>query len=370
MFLVSSPAGAETDGALEPLPAERARVEAEVADLVEAVAAARGRPWRRPVGVAFAAARPGRERVSGFYTWGSDTVTLVDRRGLVRRPLLAHELAHALQDQHDDLRAISRRARERGADADLALDAAVEGEAHAVAAAVLVRDAGLDRLLPPERWPPPRLLALLGYRAAHALGLKPAPTSGEPPPVERDRFLAPYIEGIAFVREVVRARGGGLRALDGVLSDPPASSEQALHPEKYLASRRDAPRDVAAPPPPGEGWRLVSSNTVGEWGLRAELSERLPRAEARRAAAGWGGDRRAVYAKPGERRVRVTSTVWDTEGDAREFAIAARAAARAAGRAADVEVEEGPGAAVVVRERFPERRPAAAQPRPRRARLF
>jgi len=315
----AQPSARGAEGEYEPLPEMRAALERDVAAIAVDVAAVRGRPWKRPVALAFAAPASPEARLSGFYRWGSDTITLVDVRGLVRLPLVAHELVHALQDQYHDLGALDRGV--RGGDAEMAVSAAIEGEAHAVAIAVVLRRAGLDGLLPPERWPPPRLPAVLGYRASHAFGLKPGPAARALPPVEEDAMLAPYIEGLAFAHAVMRARGRGFASLDDVLNDPPRSTAEVLHPDRYLLRRRGlASLDVPVPAPdaPGAGWRLASQGSVGEWRLRARLlAAGVPRAEARRASAGLTGDRRAVFVLGRERRV-LWRTSWATEADARE----------------------------------------------------
>jgi hypothetical protein len=163
--------------------------------------------------------------------------------------------------------------------------------------------------------------------------------------------MFPYVRGLEFARAVARARGG-LRGLDGVLADPPASTEQVLHPEKYLAAVRDAP--VAVETPRLGGRRPIRSGTRGEWGILVELDAGLSRRCAEAAAAGWGGDAFAVFegeSGDGDEEaappVLVWETRWDTERDAREFAAAYEAFARNTGALADV--ERGPGARVRVR---------------------
>jgi len=58
----------------------------------------------------------------------------------------------------------------------------------------------------------------------------------------------------------------------------------------------------------------------GEWGFYLILDQFLKSpAESRRAAAGWGGDRFAVYEGPKGEVLIASLSVWDTENDAREF---------------------------------------------------
>jgi hypothetical protein len=140
----------------------------------------------------------------------------------------------------------------------------------------------------------------------------------------RDSLLFGYVQGFAFCLEVRRA--GGQKLLDHAFAtDPPRSSEQILHPEKWHG-RRDDPillrwPDLKADLP---GWREVSSGETGEATLQSLLRQSVrDREKADAAAAGWGGDRFKIYERQG-RRLLVWWTEWDSEADAREFQAAAR----------------------------------------------
>lgn len=336
-FVAPSSPSARADG--DPAAAD---LRAALDEVRPVVAELRGLAWKREVRIEFARGPLPNPRWTGFYEWGSDTVTVIERNRATLPFLLAHELTHALQDQHYDLAAARKGA--AGGDASLALSAALEGEAHLVAVAYALRRFGLARAFTPENLPDLGQLGMLGSRLGQALGFRHPPPAGTPP-AERDSFVFPYTHGLSFAQAVVRARGRGLRGLDGVLLDPPRSTEQVLHPEKYLAGERDDPVPVAMPVAPGPGWRRVEAGTRGEWGTRAELESRLPRAQARAAAAGWGGDAYAVYERGGA-RVLLWETVWDTDDDADGFAAAYDAYARAAGRGADI-VRDAPCHALV-----------------------
>ena len=67
-------------------------------------------------------------------------------------------------------------------------------------------------------------------------------------------------------------------------------------------------------------WRRIAYDVQGEWGFYLILDQFLKSpAESRRAAAGWGGDRFAVYEGPKGEVLIASLSVWDTENDAREF---------------------------------------------------
>jgi hypothetical protein len=138
------------------------------------------------------------------------------------------------------------------------------------------------------------------------------------PKVVRAELLFPYLDGLNFVRQTFQ-RASNYSSVDDVFRNPPDSTEQVLHPEKYRA--REKPVDVAMPDLAetlGEGWRRIDSNVLGELDLRILLEEYGDRVPAARAAAGWNGDRWQLLEKDGRQAV-VLRTAWDSENDAREF---------------------------------------------------
>jgi hypothetical protein len=104
--------------------------------------------------------------------------------------------------------------------------------------------------------------------------------------------------------------------VDKMYASPPRSTEQVLHPEKYLAG--ELPRPVADPKPP-VGYTLATSDTLGEHAASILFARCLEdRGAAERAAAGWAGDRYGVFVGP-ERRLAVAwISAWDSERDAEE----------------------------------------------------
>jgi hypothetical protein len=107
--------------------------------------------------------------------------------------------------------------------------------------------------------------------------------------------------------------------VDGAFQDPPASTEQILHPEKYPD---DAPQvvnvqDLSAAL--GAGWSDLDFQDVGEGWLRLMLQLRLDQGEADDAAEGWDGGQYRAWSD-GARVAVVLDSVWDTEAEANEFA--------------------------------------------------
>src|SRR5207237_9186725 len=137
------------------------------------------------------------------------------------------------------------------------------------------------------------------------------------PPLLTETFIFRYRDGLRFVEAMRRARPGV--SVDGVFRRPPQSSEQVLHPEKYLSN--EAPRDVELSDEgfADEGWQLTATTPLGEIGVRGLLMSGVTNEDAKRAAAGWGGDRTFLFEREGRAPLFVWKTVWDTGRDAQEF---------------------------------------------------
>jgi hypothetical protein len=245
------------------------------------------------------------EQVAGYYDPRTREFYLADWIDLdAQKPVIAHELTHALQDQHFDLRRFERWPK-HDSDAELAAHALIEGDATVTMMQYVSRDLR-------------RQLAML--RSLFAGGAGSTEVYDSAPRVLRESLVFPYTQGSAWAGAVHRR--GGWELVSAAYKRLPASTEQILHPEKYFAGEapaRVALRDLSRSL--GAGWRMIDHDVNGEWGCYLLLDEWLRSADvSRRAAAGWGGDRYALYTGPraGDALV-VQKTVWDTAADAEEF---------------------------------------------------
>lgn len=219
--------------------------------------------------------------------------------------LLTHEFVHALQDQHFDLLQLLS-ARPYNFDRTEAIFAVVEGDAMNVQRRAEEGD-------------------LYGRRSLEEIARQEGERFGQYrkeigalfPPLLTETFIFRYREGARFV-EAVRRRGGE-RSVDELFRRPPASSEQILHPEKYVQA--EAPRDIQVDEGSftANGWRVVTSTPLGEIGIRGLLMAGVPDADAARAAAGWGGDRAYLLERASSSPLFVWKSVWDKRSDAQEF---------------------------------------------------
>lgn len=218
--------------------------------------------------------------------------------------LLAHAYTHALQDQHFDLGALD--ARTTTTDATLAVEALIEGDATLLTALYCYGDLAM------ADWERLAGLVLQAERRGY----------GE----ELDRIEAwarlqrfPYWEGRRFADTLFQA--GGWEAINHAYTNPPRSTEQVLHPERYL-ERHDAPTGVVVPDLNlilGEGWTMLLQDTLGEFVVGLYLDETLLEEMAWQAADGWDGDTFVVWEHEDGRRVLVWRTIWDSTAEAAEF---------------------------------------------------
>ncbi len=245
------------------------------------------------------------EEVAGFYDDQTKQLKLVsDTQELtpVNEVTLAHEVTHALQDQNFSLGAVLPE-NSGNDDLDLARLALVEGDASLTEEDYMTGNFSAFDLAG---------IAFGSLGAAGSLGTNS---------YLEDTLMFPYMSGLEFVTAVRDA--GGWPAVDAIYQAPPLSTEQVMHPQKYLA--REAPVVVELPdltPVTGPGWELVYKNVMGEFGLKEILYTDLPGSRAGRAAAGWGGDAIAMYRRGDGAAVTVMKTAWDTDADAAEFATA------------------------------------------------
>jgi hypothetical protein len=267
------------------------------------------------------------ERALGYYDPELDELFLVsDADGLsgLAEYTMAHELVHTLQDQHYDLEKL--RSEDLDADAFTAITALVEGDADNTATQYALR-----YMDPGE----------ISDMVAEAGTLSSEVVDRAPTYIRESLFL-PYVQGVAFAAQVIQA--GGFARIDEAYADPPTSTEQILHPDKYLGERDD-PQTVALPDLSAAlaGWTTNNddTDTIGEFDLEIMLRENGV-AESRDGAAGWDGGQWALY-EHGDDSLVIMATVWDSADDATEFGTDLRGALDAIGPAQNGIWDDGQG---------------------------
>lgn len=255
--------------------------------------------------------------VLGYYQSGSKVFRLLSHVAESdARSVMAHELTHALEDQHYDLEALQKRATNE--DHAVAIRAVVEGSAMVTTLAMLQRQGGIGKAK---------------EEAARASRERAKTVAGAPTFVQM-RLMLPYTLGFSFL---LRGKpwewlfdGVRMEDIERAYADPPHSTREVLHPESYWVGRREGPPKVPLPDLSktlGPGWSLALTGSIGELGLTLVTGSQLkaegfyvllPTRWTTPGATGNVGDRYQHYVS-GEQKVTVFLTRWESSRDADEF---------------------------------------------------
>lgn len=240
------------------------------------------------------------DMAGGFFV---GAVQFLVRRDIMGEMVLAHELTHALQDQHFSLE--KKLDRSDDDDRTLSFRAVIEGDATLSGFSVVLGRTDAE------------FLSRLSEDIEGQLKEKLAILS-EVPEAILQPLLFQYYGGVALVYRVLREKGWA--GVDRLYASPPLSTEQVLHPEKYLVE----------PDPPtridlrglsslfSADWQEIENNNLGELMAQVLFKRFLPEEEAERIAQGWDGDRFVAFRR-GEEAAFVWATVWDSPKDAEEL---------------------------------------------------
>jgi len=242
------------------------------------------------------------EQVEGLYDPKTREFYIADWSPLSdQRMVMAHELTHALEDQHFQIETWLRAARHND-DAELARAAVLEGSAMAAMVDYLMLSTGRSLKDMPD-FDPGMLIGDLGS----------TPTLKQAPPFLKDTLIFPYISGLTF--SVALLKNAGWPALPGVFEKPPVSTQQILHPGLYRSGR--TPKTVGLPKIEkllGDNWKKLDENIMGEYGWKEVLKQFLDEDRAKKLAASWDGDRYVVFEeKKTKNLILVTRLHLDTE---------------------------------------------------------
>ena len=269
------------------------------------------------------------------------------------RIVLVHELVHALQDQHLDLSANIDK--QRDSDGESAFRALIEGDATlAMIAFADSRDARTLSELTTDPASVRNLSALV--RSSPLAGSE----LGSAPAIVRVPLLSAYVDGLGFAANL--HGDGGWGRVDRAHADPPVSTEQVLHPERFV--HHDMPQRLRLQHPEqvlGDGYQLVQEDTLGELeiGVYFGLGTSNPDLGAR-AAFGWGGDRLYAFRDARGEIAIVWLTSWDSDDRAQTAQRAAERvqAASTPEQRAEQLIERSGRAVLVARGLIPARQAA------------
>ncbi len=235
------------------------------------------------------------EQIAGLYDpkthefYIADWIPAVDQR-----MVMAHELTHALEDQHFHIEAWTKAARPND-DGELAREAVLEGSAMAAMIDYLLGETGRSLKDLPDI-DPSMLVGDMGS----------TPSLKNAPPFLKDALVFPYFAGLTFSADLLK--NGGWPGLPGVFNKPPVSTQQVMHPALYHSGK--IPAEVTLPDVGallGTDWTRLEDNVMGEFGWKEVLKQFLDEDRAKSLAAAWDGDRYAAFENKRTKRLVLVS---------------------------------------------------------------
>jgi hypothetical protein len=288
----------------------------------------------------------------GIYIWESKTIFISDKveghgTWFLKYTLgetVAHELVHAHRHLHGRYKGLGGKSVNR--DEAFAHRCLVEGDATLLMAAVSLSS---ENSITPED-----AMDRVVHTAVDIRSPDRFESRGEYSAALLAYATTPYLEGAALAARIYEQ--GRKRALQEAFDRPPRSTEQVLHPEKYLGPEVDEPsafRGGDILEVLGSNWKTVDTGVFGELDFRVVFHDTLGAERARRVAEGWDGCLYYLYAQERRPALLTMITAWDSEADAVEFANAwCEWAGRRDGREFDVHTRViGAGEMRIVRTR-------------------
>ena len=182
-----------------------------------------------------------KEQIEAYYDSKTKTVNLLDWVTVdEQKPVLAHELTHALQDQRVDLEKwgdqtpsdVSTNYREdmdhlAKDELDTAREAVAEGQATAVMMDNILKPMGKSLIKDPE---------VVDFIKNQMAGSENSPVLARAPLLLSESLLFPYKEGLSFEQDVWMDKGQKA-AFAGTLDRPPSSTWEIINPREFEKAR-------------------------------------------------------------------------------------------------------------------------------------
>lgn len=250
------------------------------------------------------------EQAAAFYDYNKKKLFILEgtANGGEERIALVHELAHALADQHFRLGKYVREG-SHSDDGSTARLAVMEGQASWLMTAYMSKQAGGPAEVPEQ------MLDMMSRGIAASAAQYPV--FSKAPAYIRESLIFPYSSGMLFQDALYRKLGKD--SFSEVFRNPPAGTQQILHPERYLAhvaSKSPSPPAV----PEARMLRVLAQGSLGEFDYRVLLTQHGARDEGDAAAGHLAGSSYELLEyKRGKSPVLAFASTWDSEESARKF---------------------------------------------------
>lgn len=251
------------------------------------------------------------EQIAGFYDNKSRELYVIDNpklSDLESQIVISHELIHAIQDQYFDLTKLLTQNKDQ--DSILAKTALVEGEAMLGSVEYISKAFTSD--------------GLNSLKTLTGLFKNPLGSSANQVVLDKtpgfivEQMMFPYTSGMKFA-SFIKEHYNGWENFSNVYKAPPASTEQIIHPEKYISGEKPVTVNLNEKVLNDKKFIFLKKDTFGEFFLYNYFLEYLDENEAEKASYGWGGDNSALYADKDNNSIFIYKSAWDTQKDAQEF---------------------------------------------------
>ncbi|MBZ5489691.1 MAG: hypothetical protein LAO76_02010 [Acidobacteriia bacterium] len=273
------------------------------------------------------------EQVAGYYDEKTRTMNLLDwNEPEMQRPVMAHELTHALQDQSFNLEKMSKHDEEvekhgldnldelvRNDEDSTCRSAVLEGQAMIVL---------LDYVLAPQGGSVEKTPQVVDLMQSSMDKSRGSPVFDSAPLLLQEELAFPYRQGMQFIKDLLVA-GGKQLAYTGVLGRMPQTTREIMEPKEYLAGHRVPPLLLPDLGFLKKDYEPYDAGAVGQLDVSMLLRIYADAALDKRLSPEWRGG--AYYAagrkgaKPPDRNSSAHIGLyyiskWATEEAAQEFA--------------------------------------------------
>ncbi|MFZ0798115.1 MAG: hypothetical protein WCA13_03685 [Terriglobales bacterium] len=236
-----------------------------------------------------------REQVAGYYDVKTKTVNLLNWLDIEQqKPVLAHELTHALQDQSFDIEKWIKGSTERAdnkhddpSSADIETDeetsarqAVVEGQAMVVLLDYSLAPAGKTMLNSPQ--------IVEALKQGMLVGTADSPKFRDAPIFLKEELTFPYRYGLDFTAALLQA-GGKEMAYAGAFQNPPKTTREIMEPETYLAHEKLEPMKMIDMEKDFNGYEPFDIGAMGEFDVDVLVEQYAGRDEATAIYPEWRG---------------------------------------------------------------------------------
>jgi hypothetical protein len=273
------------------------------------------------------------EQVAGYYDEKSKTMNLLDwNEPEMQRPVMAHELTHALQDQSYDLEKMSKHEEEierKGLDN---LDELVRNDEESTCRSAVLEGQAmivlLDYVLAPSDGSVAKAPQVVDLMQAEMDKSRGSPVFDSAPLLLREELAFPYRQGMKFIRDLLVA-GGKQLAYKGVLERMPQTTREVMEPKEYLAGRRVPPLLLPNLDFLKKDYEPFDAGAVGELDVNILLRIYADEDVAKRLTPEWRGGAYYAAGRKGAKPPDRNSTAhvglyyiskWATPEAAQEFA--------------------------------------------------